>query len=501
MARMSPKKTDVQDEELRDLFETIDENNDGVLSKDEIKCALERLQFPSSDEHIAGIFRTANASGSSVITFQEFKVYVANQVDALRHTFDEIDKDHSGTLEPDEVQESIEEMYDIKLPIESVNVLMAQIGANPGHITFQEYREFLMMLPIHCHGDHEAMQHIFDYWKDVASVDFGEGAMNMMGGNKINFSETLAVLKQSYPSLAAGGVAGVVSRTCTAPLDRLKTIMQLQTETHAKFRSVASGLSSIWTDGGLRGFFQGNGLNCAKILPESATKFFVYENIKMMISQKTNKDLTVYQRFLAGAAAGAISQLLVYPVDCLKTRIAASPVPVSFGQLVSKTYHTGGPVAFYRGVTPSLLGMVPYAGIDLALYETLKKLYTDYHLKKSIGNLVGSDKSHRPAHPVVGTIIAPLVCGTMSSAVAQLVAYPLSLVRTRMQAQGSPTALGRDAVVYTGMWDVFVKTVKNEGIRGLYKGLGPNYLKVIPSVSISYLVYENTKAYFCKNVH
>jgi len=83
--------------------------------------------------------------------------------------------------------------------------------------------------------------------------------------------------------------------------------------------------------------------------------------------------------------------------------------------------------------------------------------------------------------------------------VAQLVAYPLSLVRTRMQAQGSPTMFGRDAIVYSGMWDVFVKTVKNEGLLGLYKGLGPNYLKVIPSVSISYVVYENTKRYLlCK---
>ena len=37
--------------------------------------------------------------------------------------------------------------------------------------------------------------------------------------------------------------------------------------------------------------------------------------------------------------------------------------------------------------------------------------------------------------------------------------------------------------------------VQNEGLIGMYKGLGPNYLKVIPSVSISYLVYENVKTF------
>jgi hypothetical protein len=52
--------------------------------------------------------------------------------------------------------------------------------------------------------------------------------------------------------------------------------------------------------------------------------------------------------------------------------------------------------------------------------------------------------------------------------------------------QGTP-------VVYTGMMDVFKKTVEKEGVRGLYRGIIPNYLKVIPAVSISYTVYEAMK--------
>jgi len=99
------------------------------------------------------------------------------------------------------------------------------------------------------------------------------------------------------------------------------------------------------------------------------------------------------------------------------------------------------------------------------------------------------------------------------SSVAQFVSYPLNLVRTRLQAQGmkakksaahlaaTPVAAATSAapvqvtaqIEYTGMVDVFTKTVRNEGWKGLYKGIGPNYLKVLPAVSISYAVFENVK--------
>lgn len=56
-------------------------------------------------------------------------------------------------------------------------------------------------------------------------------------------------------------------------------------------------------------------------------------------------------------------------------------------------------------------------------------------------------------------------------------------VNFRMQAQRS----------YNGMSDVFRKTLKHEGFRGFYKGIFPNLLKVVPSASITYMVYESMK--------
>jgi solute carrier family 25 phosphate transporter 23/24/25/41 len=52
---------------------------------------------------------------------------------------------------------------------------------------------------------------------------------------------------------------------------------------------------------------------------------------------------------------------------------------------------------------------------------------------------------------------------------------------------------------YTGIWDVTTKTIKNEGVRGLYKGLTPNLLKVAPALSITWIVYENSKKFM--NLH
>jgi solute carrier family 25 phosphate transporter 23/24/25/41 len=80
--------------------------------------------------------------------------------------------------------------------------------------------------------------------------------------------------------------------------------------------------------------------------------------------------------------------------------------------------------------------------------------------------------------------------GATSGAISATAVYPINLLRTRLQAQGTvlhpPT--------YKGIADVTRKTLQNEGIKGLFKGVTPNLLKVAPAVSISYIVYENSKA-------
>jgi hypothetical protein len=91
---------------------------------------------------------------------------------------------------------------------------------------------------------------------------------------------------------------------------------------------VKSVLSNIWKEGGVRAFFRGNGTNCIKIIPESSLKFFIYEKAKStIVNRKNNSDITDIERFFAGATAGALSQMLIYPLECIKV---VSPLSLPF---------------------------------------------------------------------------------------------------------------------------------------------------------------------------
>jgi hypothetical protein len=81
-------------------------------------------------------------------------------------------------------------------------------------------------------------------------------------------------------------------------------------------------------------------------------------------------------------------------------------------------FHTEGLRSFYRGYVPNMLGIIPYAGIDLAVYETLKKKYLSMHNQTT---------------PSIWVLLA---CGSASSTLGQVCSYPLALIRTRLQAQG-----------------------------------------------------------------
>lgn len=134
---------------------------------------------------------------------------------------------------------------------------------------------------------------------------------------------------------------------------------------------------------------------------------------------------------------------------------------------------------FYRGVFVGVTGIFPYAALDLGTFSALKKWYINREAK--IRNCSPDDIR------MSNLIVLPM--GAFSGTVGATVVYPINLLRTRLQAQGTFAHPYR----YNGFKDVLKQTIQREGYPGLFKGLVPNLAKVCPAVSISYLMYENLK--------
>ncbi len=149
-------------------------------------------------------------------------------------------------------------------------------------------------------------------------------------------------------------------------------------------------------------------------------------------------------------------------------------------QTARKMWKQGKLIPYYRGLGMGLAGMFPYSAIDLFIFENCKNFVIARKARQARVHEEDVDMSNL----ITGMI------GATSGAISATAVYPINLLRTRLQAQGTvlhpPT--------YKGIADVTRKTLQNEGIKGLFKGVTPNLLKVAPAVSISYIVYENSKA-------
>ncbi|KAF9614937.1 hypothetical protein IFM89_021367 [Coptis chinensis] len=278
-------------------------------------------------------------------------------------------------------------------------------------------------------------------------------------------------------SLVAGGVAGGLSRTAVAPLERLKILLQVQNPHSIKYNGTIQGLKYIWRSEGFRGLFKGNGTNCARIVPNSAVKFFSYEEASRGI-------LWLYRQQPGNAT---------YPMDMVRGRLTVQTEksPYQYRGMfhaLSTVLREEGPRALYKGWLPSVIGVVPYVGLNFAVYESLK----DWLIKSRPFGLVQDTELSVPTR---------LACGAAAGTVGQTVAYPLDVIRRRMQMVGWNNASsvltgdGRSKapLEYTGMIDAFRKTVRHEGFGALYKGLVPNSVKVVPSIAIAFVTYETVK--------
>ncbi|XP_028829561.1 calcium-binding mitochondrial carrier protein SCaMC-2-B isoform X2 [Denticeps clupeoides] len=449
-----------QEHRLKVLFQILDVNRDGGICVNDLTIGLKKLGVHRTQHELMKIVKAGDKDLDGQLDFEEFVHYLRDHEKKLRLVFKSLDKKNDGRIDSQEIMQSLRDLGVHISEQQAEKILKSMDKNGTMTIDWNEWRDYHLLHPA------DNIPEIILYWKHSTIFDVGE---SMMVPDEFTAEEKKTGMWWRH--LVSGGVAGAVSRTCTAPLDRLKVLMQVHSS-RSNTVSIVGGFTQMLREGGSRSFWRGNGINVLKIAPESAIKFMAYEQIKRLIGSD-QETLGISERLVSGSFAGAIAQSSIYPMEVLKTRLALRKTGQYSGitDCAKQIYRMEGVAAFYKGYIPNMLGIIPYAGIDLAVYETLKNSWLQRYATDS-------------ADPGVFVLLA---CGTISSTCGQLASYPLALVRTRMQAQAT---MGGPQTTMSGLFRHIVKT---EGLFGLYRGLTPNFMKVIPAVSISYVVYENLK--------
>lgn len=287
-------------------------------------------------------------------------------------------------------------------------------------------------------------------------------------------------------SFLAGGVAGMCAKTTTAPLDRLKILLQAQNVHYVNY-SVWSGFKAIYRKEGLRGYFKGNGAMMVRIFPYAAIQFMSYEQYKRLLKPYFSAQ-THISKLVAGSLTGITAVTCTYPLDVVRARLAYQVYETRYRSvwhtLTSIGKEEGGIRGLYRGYVPTVLGMIPYAGVAFYSYEVLKSQMMVRFSFATKHSLDGSGT-------VVLTIPATLVCGGLAGAMAQTVSYPLDVVRRKMQVHGM---VSDPQATPPRLLHVLLGVYRSAGlVGGVYRGLSLNYYRAMPQVAVSFSVYELMK--------
>lgn len=295
-----------------------------------------------------------------------------------------------------------------------------------------------------------------------------------------------------WQSAVAGGVAGLTTVVALHPLDIVRTRFQVHDGLHAAVPSYRHTFHALFTIGrveGLRGLYAGL---VPAVLGSSLSwslYFFLYSNIKERNRRQFHKDtLGPSLHLLSAAEAGSIVAVITNPVWVVKTRLqlqapghGARKPYLGFSDAFKSILREEGLRGLYKGLGPGLI-LVSHGALQFMAYEEGRKFLISHRIRKAAGHpdVLASGEQLMTSQDFA-------ILGALSKLFAVMATYPYQVVRSRLQQRPSDDGVSR----YLNTWHTFQATMRHEGLRGLYKGIVPNLLRVVPSSSLTFLVYES----------
>ncbi|VDP11286.1 unnamed protein product, partial [Soboliphyme baturini] len=231
----------VREKELRRLYKQLDVDGDGHVNIRDLVAALKTRMpgQPDIPSYAMQMMEEADINHSKTISFAEFAQYVMDQEMRLAVVFNDCDTNRDGQLDSKEIKSYFAEL---NLPISDneVDRIIRKMDADGSTtIELEEFQNYLMFYPCSTPSD------IANFWRASLVIDVGEDI--------VRYEDHVG---NWWQHMISGGIAGSVSRTFTAPLDRIKVFLQVHANRVNKIGFI-SGMKMLYSEGGLQSMWRG----------------------------------------------------------------------------------------------------------------------------------------------------------------------------------------------------------------------------------------------------
>ncbi|KAL1916149.1 uncharacterized protein VTP21DRAFT_6153 [Calcarisporiella thermophila] len=313
-------------------------------------------------------------------------------------------------------------------------------------------------------------------------------------------AESLAIAEHGEPPpyldvCIAGGTAGSIADFMMHSVDTVKTRLQGQSVTvPLKYQSMVQAYRLVWREEGIiRGLYSGIIPAISGSIPATTIYFGTYEFVKRSLTRAGLPD--TLSHLAAGSVGDLMASFVYVPSEVLKTRMQLqgrynNPHFIS-GYNYRNTWHAAKMIvqydgwgALYHGYGATILRDVPFSALQFAFYEKFKALAIKYHETRNL--------------PLTTDIITGAIAGGLAGGITT----PLDVIKTVLQTQvKKPTHLTNNHQTIThhystGIVDGLSYLYRHEGLRGLFRGVGPRVFWTSLQSAIMFVIYEQVLLIF-----
>jgi solute carrier family 25 folate transporter 32 len=266
-----------------------------------------------------------------------------------------------------------------------------------------------------------------------------------------------------YSSLLAGVGSGALASIICAPLDLIRTRLQVWTDVkHSPTVAIPQMLRDIIRQDGITGCFRGLGATLVTVPAFWGVYWPVYDDCKRRWRHDYPHWNPMFVHMLAAVSAGVVSDIICNPMFVVRTRLQTEALhnmtsgktkKLTMLQTANGLYQEGGIFIFWRGMTANLMGL-SHVGVQFPVYEKLKKFFRNHKQHESTWDL--------------------LLASGLSKMTACILTYPHEVIRSRMM----------DARTRVGFIDTCGRIYVGEGFSGFYTGLPITLIRVIPNTCV-----------------